>query len=64
MAQACDMPKPTSTPPWAESFDNQRIARYRDVNHECLADPLKPTNLALLLVNRQGNVMYIPIQEE
>lgn len=29
-----------------------------------LADPLKPTDLALLLVNRQGNVMYIPIQTE
>ncbi len=29
-----------------------------------LADPLKPTDLAFLLVNRQGNVMYIPIQGE
>lgn len=29
-----------------------------------LADPLKPTDLALLLVNRQGNVIYIPIQAE
>ncbi|GKS65984.1 MucD [Nitrospira sp.] len=29
-----------------------------------LADPLKPTDLALLLVNRQSNVMYIPIQGE
>jgi serine protease Do len=29
-----------------------------------LADPLKPTDLALLLVNRQGNVMYIPVQGE
>jgi serine protease Do len=28
------------------------------------ADPLKPTDLALLLVNRQGNIMYIPIQGE
>jgi serine protease Do len=28
------------------------------------ADPLKPTDLALLLVNRQGNVLYIPIQSE
>ncbi len=27
-----------------------------------LADPLKPTDLALLLVNRQGNVLYIPVQ--
>jgi serine protease Do len=25
---------------------------------------LKPTDLALLLVNRQGNVIYIPIQGE
>jgi serine protease Do len=29
-----------------------------------LADPLKPADLALLLVNRQGNVMYVPIQGE
>ncbi len=29
-----------------------------------LADPLKPTDLALLLVNRQGNVLYIPVQSE
>lgn len=29
-----------------------------------LADPLKPSDLALLLVNRQGNIMYIPIQGE
>lgn len=29
-----------------------------------LAAPLKPTDLALLLMNRQGNVMYIPIQGE
>jgi serine protease Do len=29
-----------------------------------LADPLKPPDLALLLVNRQGNVIYIPIQGE
>ena len=29
-----------------------------------LADPMKPSDLALLLVNRQGNVMYIPIQGE
>ncbi len=33
-------------------------------NFQRLADPLKPTDLALLLVNRQGNVMYIPIQGE
>jgi serine protease Do len=29
-----------------------------------LADPLKPADLALLLVNRQGNIIYIPIQGE
>ena len=29
-----------------------------------VADPLKPTDLALLLVNRQGNALYIPIQNE
>ncbi len=29
-----------------------------------LADPIKPSDLALLLVNRQGNVMYIPVQSE
>ncbi|MBX3328880.1 MAG: PDZ domain-containing protein [Nitrospira sp.] len=33
-------------------------------NLQRLADPLKPTDLALLLVNRQGNVMYVPIQGE
>ncbi len=29
-----------------------------------LADPMKPSDLVLLLINRQGNVMYIPIQGE
>ncbi len=29
-----------------------------------LADPLKPSDLALLLVNRQGNALYIPVQGE
>ena len=29
-----------------------------------LADPIKPSDLALLLVNRQGNVIYIPVQSE
>jgi serine protease Do len=29
-----------------------------------MADPLKPTDLALLLVNRQGTVLYIPIHSE
>ena len=27
-----------------------------------LADPIKPSDLALLLVNRQGNVLYIPVK--
>jgi serine protease Do len=29
-----------------------------------LADAIKPSSLALLLINRQGNVMYIPVQGE
>lgn len=29
-----------------------------------LADPIKPSDLALLLVNRQGNVIYIPVKGE
>ena len=29
-----------------------------------LADLIKPSSLALLLINRQGNVMYIPVQGE
>jgi serine protease Do len=29
-----------------------------------LADPIKPADLALLLVNRQGNVMYIPVKSD
>ncbi|BFU95368.1 MAG: Serine protease Do [Nitrospira sp.] len=29
-----------------------------------LADPMKPTDLALLLVNRQGTVLYIPVRSE
>jgi serine protease Do len=29
-----------------------------------LADPIKPSDLALLLINRQGNALYIPIQGE
>ena len=29
-----------------------------------LAEPLRPTDLALLLVNRQGSVLFIPIQTE
>ncbi|HYM89056.1 MAG TPA: PDZ domain-containing protein, partial [Nitrospiraceae bacterium] len=29
-----------------------------------LAEPIKPSDLALLLVNRQGTALYIPIQGE
>ncbi len=29
-----------------------------------LAEPLKTTDLALLLINRQGTVLYIPLQGE
>ena len=29
-----------------------------------LAEPLKPADLALLLINRQGAVLYVPIQSE
>ena len=29
-----------------------------------LAEPLRSTDLALLLVNRQGSLLYIPIQSE
>lgn len=34
------------------------------VTFQRLADPMKPTDLALLLVNRQGTVLYIPIRSE
>ena len=29
-----------------------------------LAEPLRSTDLALLLINRQGSLLYIPIQSE
>jgi serine protease Do len=29
-----------------------------------LADPMKPSDLALLLVNRQGTILYIPVRGE
>jgi len=29
-----------------------------------IADPLRPTDLALLLINRQGTVLYLPISGE
>jgi len=43
-------------------FNRQYVQNFSTFQR--LADPLKPTDLALLLVNRQGNVMYIPIQGE
>jgi len=39
-----------------------RQAVHNFATFQRLADPLKPADLALLLVNRQGNAMYIPIQ--
>ena len=41
-----------------------RQAIHNFATFQRLADPLKPSDLALLLVNRQGNAMYIPIQGE
>ncbi|GKS57101.1 MucD [Nitrospira sp.] len=32
--------------------------------YQRVVDPIKPTDLALLLVNRQGTVLYVPIQAE
>lgn len=43
-------------------FNRQYVQNFSTFQR--LADPLKPPDLALLLVNRQGNVMYIPIQGE
>ncbi len=43
-------------------FNRQPIKDF--ATFQRLADPLKPTDLALLLVNRQGNSLYIPIQGE
>ncbi|MDH5669710.1 MAG: PDZ domain-containing protein, partial [Nitrospira sp.] len=43
------------------------LNRKRVVNFtvlQRLADPLKPSDLALLLVNRQGIVLYVPVQGE
>lgn len=41
-----------------------RQAIHNFATFQRLADPLRPSDLALLLVNRQGNAMYIPIQGE
>ena len=43
-------------------LNRQHVTTF--ANLQRFAEPLKPTDLALLLVNRQGNVMYIPIQGE
>lgn len=43
-------------------LNRQSVSNF--MTFQRLADPLKPTDLALLLVNRQGNVIYIPIQGE
>lgn len=32
--------------------------------YQRVVDPIKPTELALLLVNRQGTVLYVPVQGE
>ncbi|HXV67422.1 MAG TPA: Do family serine endopeptidase [Nitrospira sp.] len=43
-------------------LNRQQVSNFMTLQR--LADPLKPTDLALLLVNRQGNAIYIPIQSE
>jgi serine protease Do len=43
-------------------LNRQQVSNFMILQR--LANPLKPTDLALLLVNRQGNVIYIPIQGE
>jgi len=43
-------------------LNRQPISNF--VKFQRLADPIKPSDLALLLVNRQGNALYIPIQGE
>jgi serine protease Do len=43
-------------------LNRQYVSNFMTFQH--LAEPLKPTDLALLLVNRQGNIIYIPIQGE
>jgi serine protease Do len=43
-------------------LNRQPIANFNVFQR--LAEPLRPTDLALLLVNRQGSVIYIPIQAE
>jgi len=43
-------------------LNRKRVSSFVDLQR--LADPLKPSDLALLLVNRQGNVLYVPVQGE
>jgi len=43
-------------------LNRQPLANFNTFQR--LAEPLKPTDLALLLINRQGAVLYIPIQGE
>ncbi len=43
-------------------LNRQQVSNF--ATFQRLADPLRPTDRALLLVNRQGNVMYIPVQGE
>ena len=41
-------------------FNRQPIPNF--TTFQRLAEPLRPTDLALLLINRQGSILYIPIQ--
>lgn len=43
-------------------LNRQHVATFSALQR--FAEPLKPTDLALLLVNRQGNVLYVPILGE
>jgi len=43
-------------------LNRQPVANFSTFQR--LADPLKPTDLALLLINRQGNVLYVPVRSE
>jgi len=43
-------------------FNRQPVPNFSTFQR--MADPLKPTDLALLLVNRQGTILYIPVKGE
>jgi serine protease Do len=43
-------------------LNRKPVSNFTTLQH--LADPLKPNDLALLLVNRQGIVLFIPVQGE